>query len=1827
MRFKFLLLYISFSSLFTNCDSSQPQSDLAKFKDYIYSHTQGKISKADPIVFRLVKPVESFNVNQEISAEVLEFKPKIEGKLWLTTDRNLVFEPKEHLISGQTYEGELHVDQLYDDVEDDLSTYSFQIKTIQPDFKVSLNLLESYNKDWAYRFANVETSDIMSLEDIKKVVSASQNQKPLPLDWSENAEKSTYFKFKIDSIKRFDESSTVELVWDGKAIEAENQGQNTFEIPAKNVFKILDIETTSVGSPKLSVNFSQPLKPGQSLQGLVQIGEDRDLNFDIQGNNLIIYPKKTYKGQVELYINKNIKSASGQTLNKDFMESVVFQQTKPGLRKVSKGVILPQSTKNPFYFEAVGLKAADIRVLKIYEDNVLQYLQDSNLDQTNSYQLRQVGRVVSRKTIPLVQSKLDNDGIWKAYAIDLNDFFKADPGALYQVEISFRKELSLYNCSDTEIDFSFTSIEDDAKTIEREENYWDNQNYRWRNRVYNWKEEDNPCHEAYYYPNRFLTSNILASDLGLLVKKTTNDTYHVVTSNLLTAQPEASVNITAYNYQMQPLDQVTTDAQGMARLNSENHIAFVVARKNTDYAYLKLESNNALSLSNFDVGGSKIEKGLKGYIYNERGVYRPGDTIHTTFVLNDLDNPLPDKYPVRIQLTDARGKLVYDEVKSEGLNHAYVFHLPTKVSAPTGNWTAEVNIGAISFNKRIRVASVKPNRLKIELDFKDEVLSANEPIEATLKSNWLSGATARNLKAEIEMNITNENRPFSKYSSYNFSDITRSFNTQEIDFFKGKLNNEGTVKIKKDIEVSQNVPGMLNLSFLTKVYENGGDFSINVEQKKYAPYEHFVGLKAPKVNGRTYDTDESTLYKVVSLDKSGNPVSSKNLTAYIYKLDWRWWWNRGSDNLSKYQNSSSYLAYKEVDLSTNEKGQAEFQLNIPSRDRGRFLIRVVDNQGGHATSQTVYYYKNWWNNTDGSLSNMLVFNFDKEKYQVGETAKVTFPSSKNTKALVSIENGAEIISQKWIETEQGSTTFDLQITEDYAPNAYVSISLIQPHQQTQNDRPIRLFGVVPINVENPDKRLKPQLTVPEKVRPESYYEVEVSEENDKPMTYTLAVVDEGLLDLTNFSVPDIYKYFNRKEALGVQTFDIYDHVIGAYAGSVENIFTIGGGGSLAGAKNRKANRFKPVVTFLGPFELKPGDKKMHKLFMPNYIGSVKVMLVAADVAKESYGSVEEQLPVKKPLMLLASVPRKLSPGEKLSIPLTVFAMEDNIKNVTLTAKTSGGLKPIGATQKTLAFSETGDKIINFEYEVLSASSVEDISFTATAGAETAKYSLEIDTYNPNRIAQKTQNFELKPNNSLDINIESFGTEGSNSAFVEISALPPMDLSKRTEQLIGYPHGCVEQTTSKAFPQIFLEDIADLSFNQKKETKQNVAKAIEKLNDFQLVNGGVSYWPGGQADAWCTSYVGHFMIEARQKGFEIPVMFLNNWKNYQKDQARRWNENSYRWASDYLQAYRLYTLALYGEPDLASMNRLRTSSISNASKWRLAQSYALIGQKDVAEELVSTASIYQLRDRNQYYTYGSVFRNEAMLLESLVYLRNDKMEELANSLALKLSSDDWLSTQETAFALVSLSKLLEANGGKEMDITMNAENLKTAKPILKRNIELDENGDAKIKLNNNVDSKLYVRLTQSGKPALGDSFAERKNLNLRISYENANGETMDISNIKQGSEINAIISIGNLSQTDLVNIALQYHLPSGWEIIDTSFTDYNSNAYTEANYVDIRDNELRFYLDLSAKQSKTFEVKMNASYLGEYFLPGSQAETMYSNDYFARTEDKRVKVVE
>ena len=1859
MQSKSLLALVLCFVLALSCKKEETETDnVFKFRDYISYTTTGRVSVSTPIAINLTKEVENWDIDKDITEDLVSIKPHVSGQLVSKNKHFLVFNPDEPLDPDTEYSVTVKLGSIYSDVPSEFKNYTFQFKTIAPNFNITTSDLQSYSKEWQYLLGTLKAADDITIADAKKLVSASQKGKALKIEWDEESAPSRQFAFKIDSINRFVEDSEIVVKWDGKAIKADNSGENKVLIPGKNNFTITKMEVVQSPEQYLSINFSDPIKKQQNFDGLVTIQNTKNPKYIVDGNVLKAYPDSKIIGTVRIDVFQGIKNTDGYKLKKPFSETISFEQIKPQVRLVNNGVILPNSEELKFNFEAVNLKAVDIKVIKIFEDNVLQFLQDNELAGGYENNIRYVGRRIAKEKIELMESAIENTGKWKTYSVDLSKFFNADPGAIYRVEVDFKQEYSLYGCEGNQNitnsednddyyedeyyeddyyrdDYSESTTEDDDL---REEEYWDNLTYSYRDNNYNWRDRKNPCKPSYYKVNNTISQNLLASNIGVIAKKGANNNYYFAVTNILNTNVEANATIALYNFQQQEIATTKTDTEGLATIIANKRAAFAIVSKGNNKTYIKLKDGNSLSLSKFDVSGNRLQRGLKGYIYGERGVWRPGDTLHLTFMLNDVANKLPSGHPVKMEITDPNGKLAYKKVTSDNINQFYKFTVPTGTEDKTGNWNAKVSVGGATFYKGLKIETVKPNRLKIKVDFKDEVLTGTNPLNGNLEVKWLHGAPAKNLKTEIKAKFSNAYSPFKNYKDYVFRDPSREFSGEELTIFEDNVNEEGLATITNKLNVGKNAPGMLNVQFLVRAFENGGDFSMDAFSKKYAPYKSFVGLKSPK--GRAYGsfyTDENQNFDLVVVDDQGKPIKRNGLEVKVYKIEWRWWWNSSYDNLSKYAKSSYHKPFMNTTVNTDAKGKASFNIKVPEHDGGRYLIRVYDPKSGHATGRTAYFYRNWWKRQPtGSkdAAKMLVFSADKENYNVGETAKITFPSGTEGRALVSIENGTEVIEHKWVKTKQGETVVDVPITEAMAPNVFVNISLLQPHASTANDLPLRLYGVIPLLVENPETKLEPELKMPSVLRPEQEFSVVVSEKNNKSMTYTIAMVEEGLLDLTRFKTPNAWSSFYAREALGIKTWDVFDDVIGAYSGSVDQIFAIGGDGSAAGGKNKKANRFKPVVTYLGPFVLKAGDRKTHTIKMPNYVGAIRTMVVAGNNATEAYGSVDKSVEVKKPLMVLATLPRKLSPGEKVTLPVTVFAMEKKVKNVNLKLKLSDGITVVGDQTKALTFKRPDEQMAYFELDVSKANGINTVEVIATGNGEKSTYKVELDVVNPNPITSRSLDKTLDPNATTNLDFETFGVPGTNTATLEFSTMPPMDFSRRLQYLIQYPHGCVEQTTSSVFPQLYLNDIFDLPFDKKQEIQSNIKNGIKRLGNFQRPGGGMSYWIGeGSANDWGTSYSGHFLIEAEKKGYVLPLTFKSNWIRYQKETARNWRPSYRTYNSDLAQAYRLYTLALAGSPDLASMNRLREfSEISNEAKWRLAAAYALAGQSEASNQISKTANIEFQPPRYNYYTYGSIDRNRAMALETMVITKDKRTQDLAKRLAKDLSSNRWMSTQTTAYSLLAIAKMVEVNGGKsvQLDYTINGktETINTKSAIAQRELKLKD-GNNTLSFKNNQANVVYVRVLNSGKLPLGQELVEQRGLSVSVTYKDLKGNTIDVTKLQQGQDFVATVNVSNLKNENVNDIALTQIFPSGWEIVNTRFTAFGSTTTSQARYTDIRDDRVNFYLELNKRgkknSSKTFNVMLNASYLGTYYLPGVQAEAMYDNEFLVRTKGQWVEV--
>ncbi|WP_412987228.1 alpha-2-macroglobulin family protein [Pontimicrobium sp. IMCC45349] len=1860
MSLKNIFSFLLIATLVVSCKKKTAETDnLFKFKNYVSYATSGRVSILSSIDIGFTKDVEGWIVDEEVHDNLLSISPKVNGKLIAKNSRSLIFVPSEPLKPDTEYVVTVKLNEIYPSIDDAFKAYTFKFNTIKPNFTVVTNNLQSYSKKWQYLEGIINLSDATKLKDVKTLIEASQNNKTLSLKWDETNTSARNFEFKIDSIHREIEDSEIKVTWNGKSIKANNKGENTIKIPGINNFSIVNVNVIQSPEQHLSINFSDKLKKQQNFDGLVSIQNVKNPKFIVSGNILRIYPDTRVVGNVQVDVFQGIKNDEDFKLKKPFSELISFEELKPQVRLITGAGILPNSQDLKFNFEAVNLKAVDVRIIKIFENNVLQFLQDNELGSNRERSIRRVGRRIAKKTISLIDDASQNTGKWKAYSLDLSKLFNADAGAIYRIELSYKKAYSLYNCeandtsttnSDDEYyyeddyyyddygnnDYRQSEFEDEDL---REEEYWDNVTYSYKRYTYNWRQRNNPCHNAYYNQDREIATNLIGSNLGVIAKRGNNKSYYFAVTDIVTTNPISGATVELFNFQQQSIGKTKTNEEGLTLIDADNNAYFAVVSKGNQTSYIKLNDGNSLSLSKFDVSGKTLQRGLKGYIYGERGVWRPGDSLHLTFMLNDNANKLPKEHPVKMEVTDATGKLAYRNITSNGVNNFYRFSVPTSPEDKTGNWNAKVSVGGATFYKSLKVETVKPNRLKLKIDFKDNVLSNTKPLQNTLQVNWLHGAPAKNVKAEIKAKFSTTSTGFKNYPKYVFNDPTRSFGTEEITIFEGNVNAEGTANINKKLNIGTNAPGMLNVSFLTRAFENGGDFSIDAFNKKYAPYNSFVGLRSPKERAYgSFYTDEDQTFDVILVDTEGKPIKRDNLEVKVYKINWRWWWSSSYDDLASYQSSKYRTPFLTTKVNTNSKGEASFKVNVPDNQSGRYLIRVYDSVSGHATGRTAYFYRNWWRRSSGSdkdAAKMLVFASDKEKYNVGEEAKITFPSGTEGRALISIENGTEVLSTKWVKTEKGQTTTSIPITKEMTPNVFVNISLLQPHAVTENDLPIRLYGVIPIMVEDKNTILEPQIAMPEVLRPEQNITVKVSEKNNKAMTYTVALVDEGLLDLTRFKTPNGWKEFYAREALGVKTWDIFDDIIGAYTGSVDQVFEIGGDGAASQGKKKKANRFKPVVKFLGPFHLNAGETKAHDIKIPKYIGSVRTMVVAGNNKNAAYGSVDKTTPVKKPLMVLATLPRKLSPGEKVTLPVTVFAMEDKVKNVNLSLKLSDGISIIGNKTQSLSFAKPDEQMAYFELDVTKAKGINTVEVIAKGNGETASYQVELDVINPNPYSSKVTDIVLNESTTKTIDFSTFGVDGTNSAEVEFSTLPPMDFTGRLQYLIRYPHGCVEQTTSSVFPQLFLSDIFDLTFDKKKTIEDNVKAAIKKLAHFQRPNGGLSYWSGqSSVNDWGTSYAGHFMVEAEKKGYVLPLTFKSNWIMYQQLAAKNWRASYKNYRSDLAQAYRLYTLALAGHPDLASMNRLKEfSELSNDSKWRLAAAYALAGQPEAAKSIANSANIEFTSYRNDYHTYGSVDRNRAMALETMIILEDAQTRNIAEYIAKRLSSNSWMSTQSTAYSLLAMAKMVDKNGGKELNLNYKINNgsaveINTKNAISSRNLSIKD-GTNTIEVSNTKNNTIYARVITSGKLPLGQEIAEQRGLNVYVTYKDSQGNKIDISKLQQGQDFVANIKVVNQKNETINDVALTQIFPSGWEIVNTRFTAFGDAATNQADYTDIRDDRVNFYFNLERSSrsgsTKTFNVLLNASYLGKYYLPGTQAEAMYDNDYFVRTKGQWIEV--
>jgi uncharacterized protein YfaS (alpha-2-macroglobulin family) len=1491
---------------------------------------------------------------------------------------------------------------------------------------------------------------------------------------------------------------------------------------------------------------------------------------------------------------------------------------------------------------------------------MIQFLQVNALDGTE--ELERVGEPAWSKAFDL-EWKDSYKNAWRRQGLDLSELARKYPDSMFYIRLSFRPRHVKYD-GNGETEFSAMRFPDDSFPPigeSGESSYWD---WYKDSDYYDWYEyRRNPYHPAFYrkYYDHDINAgrNVLVSDLGLLAKRGLDGSWIVAANNIKTAKPESNVNIEILNYQGRTLYRLKTDdsglvgfagtpsssasavfststASGGGEIPGNQTPAFIYASSGLGRAWLRIGESQALTVSHFDISGGRPASGIRGLIYGERGVWRPGDDIFLTFLLSDPEKSLPANHPVSFELEDPRGRIGNEKTFTSSVDGFYPITVSTRTDAPTGDWTARVKVGGNVFTKNLKIETVIPNRIRMDLDFgaKDYIESEN-PVN--LEAAWLYGASAPGLKADISVTFSEKPGGFPANSDYSFSDPSRSVSGERQTVWEGTLDDDGRAAFTMNLNPGGAVPGKLNARFMTRVFEPSGAFSSEQITKEFSPYKRYVGLRLPKGDAarNMLLTDVDHRADILLLDAGGKPVSGNvELDCAVYKLDWRWWWEKGENEGAEFASvlSRSPIVSGKV---TAGNGRAAWNFRVKYPEWGRYLVLVRDAAGGHAAASTVYIDWPGWAGraTEGAgqgAAAMLVLSPDKGQYSAGEKASVSFPSNKNAGAMVVLEKGGNVLKREWIECADTQTRYEFTVDASMVPNVYVHVTLLQPHLQTQNDLPLRLYGIAPVMVEDPRSKLRPVVTAPDIWESESDVDFTVSEASGRPMAYTVAVVDEGLLGLTRYSLPNPLAIFYAREASFLKSWDLFADFMGAYSGQLETLLAIGGGddGTADGAKETR--RFKPVLRFFGPFELKAGEKKTERFTLPPYIGALRVMVMAASSTSENrgasnraYGTAEKQVKVSSDIMVFGTIPRTLSPGDEAVIPVSVASYREGARNVQVEFAVNGA-SLVGQRMAAVSFDRAGEKTVLFR--IKAPASPGPVRFTISAsspGIKTARHTTDLAVRSTAVPVTNTRLKLLSPGESWNGAITYPGMSGTNTATAEFSRLPPLNLEGRLEYLIRYPHGCIEQTTSAVFPQLYLDKVLDLDAEKLSELRNNVQAGIERLAGFQVPGGGFSYWPGGEsADDWGSTYAGHFLIEAKRAGYLVPADVLSGFISFQKGRASGWASRDGNQAE---QAYRLYTLALAGEADLGSMNRLRErQEISQLARWRLAAAYWYAGQRDTARRLTANQGLTVADYREYGGTFGSAFRDKTVILETLVLLGGEDadakalFEETANA----LSSAAWLSTQETAGALRSAMLFMQGSAGSkaqelnvEYSLAGNNGSAVFSSQVVQADLGNPTGTTGNFTVRNRSSAPVYARIGVRGLPEEGKEDALSRGLSLEVEYRNASmGAVLDPAALTTGEDMEISVKVTNTRRVKVENIALVHQLPASWEIINERIGGGGSSS--SFSYQDIRDDRVMTYFDLDSGASKTIRLRVNKTYGGSYFRPAIHAYAMYDESVAA-----------
>jgi uncharacterized protein YfaS (alpha-2-macroglobulin family) len=1793
------------------------------------------------------------------TVQVVKFEPAMRGKFKWTSDRELIFSPSTPFKPSTAFTATLRKDALPE------GKRNVELPENRQKFHTPYLQLQEPQVFWGRSERAAGTAEMrvelpfnysVKPADVKPLLRVTQDGQPVAFEVS--GEPGQVVRVSLNQQVRPGSPLTVAL---GQGLRAQGSDQAStsdyekqVQVPDPEEMEIRSITgSLQAADPIITILTSQPVTTGD-LQNALSVSpqvayevEELESGFRLKGGFEV---GKSY----QVSLRQGLRGGLGGHLSEDFTQTVSFSDERP--------TISFASAEKAMYLDALGSRNLGVRInevdkvkvtiAKVYANNIQQLLRSGTQYGYPSYDGEESGEEEEGEEGEYV------DRSYQYY--DVENLGNVLTERTYTVSgLPKAQGLRLLNLNLKDLEFSGGLKGLYIIKVQDTERQW------------------------------LQVSKLVAvSDIGLIVKQGKAGSTLVFANSIRNAKALSGVEMRFISTNNQVMGTGLTNGDGVAKFdstaqNSRFRLGMVMAQQGNDFTFLDL-SRSRVETSRFEVGGLQSNAArYQAFLYGDRDLYRPGDTIQTNTVIRTEDWQAPPKgLPVKIRLLLPTGKEYASLQKT--LNAAGSFEarflLPPAVM--TGLYTLEVLTGndVLLTSRKLSVEEFIPDRMKVTVKASRPVVKPGQMVEAQITAQNLFGPPAADRKFEVEFSLKEKAFNPKNYADYTFAinsgDKQRGTYVDQVstpisDRFE-KTTREGTTDAAGRGTATYEVPdysdlGILEGAAFTTVFDETGRPVNRLATFEVQTQPVLFGVQNMD---ELVQTRQALPVRLVALTPAGTPTSAE-ATVRVVRLLWETVIERqGGRYIYNSQKREQVVLSRTVTVAS---GGSDAGLGFTPTYSGEYEIRVSRPGAVTYVAQRVYAYgygDTQSNSFEVNNEGEVTIEADKPKYQPGETANLLLKTPFPGRVLVTVERD-RVLDHFYVNTDEKSARVSIPIRTGHVPNVYVTATAIR--EIKDNRLPLTVArGFVPLTVEKPGAKLQVAIKAPTQSRSQTTQTIEVTTAPGAQVT--LAMVDEGILQMKDYRTPDPYGYFYQMRALEVQAYDVYPFLLPELGTSS----TGGDGYDLSRRTTPVPNRrVKLLAKWSGVLTADASGKARYKLQVPQFSGAVRIMAVA--YKNDAFGSAEHTMRVADPVVISTALPRFLSPGDTIDVPVTLTNTTKNNLYISTHLQVSrpgepakdlkyGSIDPNDdrALQPPLApldiIKPNSEKRV--VYRVCLRPTIGNVTFhvTATSGPlhsnsskkEIFTETIELPIRPASPLQKRTGAGVVAGGTAQQLNLKTDFLPSSLRSQLVVSRSPMTEFAKDLRYLLQYPYGCLEQTVSAAFPQLYYGDLA-ATLGQKTgkpgkaglfNPNYHVQEAIRKVEAQQMYNGSLSYWPGGDYDNWwATTYAAHFLLEAQQAGFDVNKNVLDRVLRYLQARVRKRETDTYNiiQTGGVIQpvtlakkevAYSLYVLALAGRPDPVGLNYYKANrpQLAEDSRYLLAAAFALSGNQRGYQSTVPTrfGAAPSIAGRQLDGAFSSPIRDEALVLNALLAAdsSNPQISTLARQLSRQVKQAGWLNTQERSFALLALGKLAKKNAGSTVVASLLADG-KAIGNFSGKDLTVSNVANRQLQLRTSGKGSLYYFWETEGISPTGQVREEDSYLQVRRQFLDRNGNPVGSTAFKQNDLVVVKITIQSAETAGAVkNVAITDLLPAGLEIENPRIGAVRDLTWAkdaaQPDYMDVRDDRINLFTTVTPTP-QSFYYLCRAVSKGTFKLGPVSADAMYNAEYHSYAGSGVVRV--